>query len=84
MSLNGRACRDEASSLLPWYLNGTLEGAEETGVRSHLEACSIGSEELAQLAEAARNLAAQVSSARSPPSSLSRRPKGGFPNRSSL
>ena len=35
--------------LLPWYVNGTLEGGELRGVEAHLEACGICRREVAGL-----------------------------------
>lgn len=39
--------------LLPWYVNGTLEGTEEEEIREHLRDCSACAEELDVLLEVA-------------------------------
>jgi len=41
------AAHDEAWSLLPWYVNGTLEGLEFAMVQQHLEVCITCRKELA-------------------------------------
>jgi hypothetical protein len=37
---------DEVWALLPWSANGTLEGAEEAAVASHLLTCAACREEI--------------------------------------
>ena len=53
-------CDDPSNLLLPWYLNGSLEAAEEEPVRAHLASCAICSQELAELSEIAEPLAARA------------------------
>ena len=50
----GRArCHHPANDLLAWYVNGSLEDAEETSVQEHLEDCRICSGEVESLARVA-------------------------------
>lgn len=44
-------CRDAASALLPWYLNGTLEEAQEDTVRKHLQNCPLCRSEIEVLSD---------------------------------
>lgn len=54
---------DQATELLPWYLNGTLEAGELAGVRQHLETCASCREALAETGQA-WSLFAQAGAAR--------------------
>jgi predicted anti-sigma-YlaC factor YlaD len=45
---------EQAIELLPWYLNGTLEGQEHEEVRGHLETCEACRTALAETREAGR------------------------------
>ena len=47
------ACRSSVRELLPWYLNGSLEGGEAVTVRDHLDGCADCSAELDALGEIA-------------------------------
>jgi len=47
-------CDNPVNALLPWLLNGTLEGAEEAEVKDHVAGCGICSEEVAILSEIGR------------------------------
>jgi hypothetical protein len=38
--MNGHADHDRARSLLPWLVNGTLQGADLAWLRQHLEGCT--------------------------------------------
>lgn len=40
------ACHEEAWRLLPWYVNGTLDGSELAAVESHVAACGICRQEI--------------------------------------
>lgn len=44
-------CRDSAHELLPWFLNGSLEGEEEASVSAHVQGCQVCSRELRELAD---------------------------------
>lgn len=57
--MNEPTCRHVANSLLPWYLNGTLDEDEEAAVRLHVQGCAVCSAELDELAEVARSLSEQ-------------------------
>jgi len=46
-------CHDPANALLPWLVNGTLEGAEDVAVRAHLATCPICASEVRELSELA-------------------------------
>jgi hypothetical protein len=46
-------CRSGLRDLLPWYVNGSLEGQEAGAVREHLDACSSCTAELDALGEIA-------------------------------
>lgn len=46
-------CRSGLRDLLPWYVNGSLEGQEAGAVRQHLEGCSSCTAELDALGEIA-------------------------------
>ena len=54
-------CHDPANALLPWHLNGTLEGDEAAAVRAHLETCAVCTSELVDLAEIAAGARAGMS-----------------------
>jgi hypothetical protein len=47
------ACRSGLRDLLPWYVNGSLEGEEAGAVRAHLDGCSSCAAELDALGEIA-------------------------------
>ena len=47
------ACRSAVRELLPWYLNGSLEGREAADVREHLVSCAACARELDDLGEIA-------------------------------
>jgi len=49
-------CEHPSSGLLPFYLNGSLEGAEEADVRAHVDNCPACSKELDLLSLVARGL----------------------------
>jgi hypothetical protein len=49
-------CDDPNNALLPWYLNGTLEAAEEAQVRSHIASCPACARDLEHLSEIAEAL----------------------------
>ena len=48
-------CDDDAARVLPWYVNGTLGGAESRRVAAHLESCAACRDSAAHL-EAVRTL----------------------------
>jgi hypothetical protein len=52
--MNPRACAHAANDLLPWYLNGSLEGDDESVVREHLRRCRVCARELEELGEVAK------------------------------
>ena len=54
--MNGPRAHQETWELLPWYANGTLEGAEREAVAVHLASCAECRDELARC----RALAAEV------------------------
>jgi hypothetical protein len=47
-----RECRHPASGLLPWYVSGSLHGAELDWVREHVRTCDICSGECDELGRA--------------------------------
>jgi predicted anti-sigma-YlaC factor YlaD len=47
------SCRSSVRDMLPWYLNGSLEGGEAVAVRDHLADCAECSAELDALGEIA-------------------------------
>ena len=47
-------CRNTASALLPWYLNGALHGDQHATVREHVEGCDVCASELEDLEVAKR------------------------------
>lgn len=51
------APHDPICRLLPWYINGSLAGAERERVRAHLEGCPLCREEAAALMEFSARLA---------------------------
>lgn len=44
--MKARTQHDEVEALLPWYANGSLEGAERRRVSDHIERCAACREEL--------------------------------------
>jgi len=53
---------EQAIELLPWYLNGTLEGQEHEEVRGHLETCEACRTALAETREAGEIFAGHLPS----------------------
>lgn len=51
-------CNDPSNDMIPWYLNGSLEGEERHAVAAHIENCAYCSEELDALAGVARRISA--------------------------
>ena len=51
--MSAAACRSALRELLPWYLNGSLEGGEAGAVRDHIAACSGCAAELDALGDLA-------------------------------
>jgi hypothetical protein len=46
-------CDDPANALLPWHVNGSLEGEEAASVHAHLERCPVCAREVRELVELA-------------------------------
>lgn len=67
-----RTGHEEAWDLLPWYVNGTLEGEELRGVEEHLELCGICREEVRYWRECSSLLAEEDELALSPDAGLAR------------
>ncbi len=57
--MSPRSCEHESNLLLPWYVNGSLEGAEEARVGEHLRGCAVCAAEERVLALIARGLSRQ-------------------------
>lgn len=55
--MNEPPCRNTASALLPWYLNGALGAEQHAMVRDHVESCDVCATELADLEAVARTAA---------------------------
>ena len=78
--MNSPTCRDPARELLPFYLNGSLEGAEAAAVPAHVESCAVCSRDLDELSQVAAAIekygavAAREDEARSRPAPSRRRP----------
>lgn len=49
-------CRHPASSLLDWYVNGSLEGPEEAETAAHMRTCAICSHQVTELTGLVRAL----------------------------
>lgn len=54
--MSRKRCDAPANSMLPWYVNGSLEGNEEAGVARHVAACEICAAEAEILSRMAREL----------------------------
>lgn len=67
-----RTGHEEAWDLLPWYVNGTLDGDELRGVEEHLELCGICRGEVRYWCECSRLLAEESEVALSPEADLAR------------
>lgn len=68
--MTARMTHAEASSLLPWYVNGTLEPSEHDAVRAHLADCAECRAECALLHEVQNATVAAASDAAPDPSPL--------------
>ncbi|HZE88654.1 MAG TPA: zf-HC2 domain-containing protein [Verrucomicrobiae bacterium] len=66
--MSRKRCDHEANAMIPWYVNGSLEGDEEAAVRRHLDGCEICTAETEVLFRIAREIGQQVDASFAPPS----------------
>ncbi|MBI3451204.1 MAG: zf-HC2 domain-containing protein [Acidobacteria bacterium] len=65
--MSRKRCNHEANAMIPWYVNGSLEGDEEAAVRLHLDGCEICEAETEVLSRIAREIGEQVDAPFAPP-----------------